>query len=76
MRPPAQADALPYREAFRIATKSGHRPDDFVARDERVLSHPPFVIEHRKVGMTNATVGDVDLYFFRSKVSGLEAKGF
>ena len=76
LRRPSEPHSLADLQAFRLRAQGGDGADDFVAWDEREFGHPPIVIEHGKVRMTDAAMGDIDLDFFRPEFSSLEAKGF
>jgi hypothetical protein len=63
-RVPADANALSDLAPFRTRTHGGDVTNDFVAENRRVLRNAPFVVQHGKIGVTQATVLDGDFHFF------------
>ena len=51
-------------------------PYRFVARNERKLGHAPLVVEHGEVGMTDSTMADLNLDFFRPECTRVEVVRF
>ncbi len=51
-------------------------PYRFVAGDERKLGHPPLVVEHGEVGMTDSAMTDLNLDVFRPKFTWVEGAWF
>ena len=71
---PAEADALADAQTFHLIADRGDSPRDFVAGDERKGGHAPFVIDHGKVRVTDAAMGDGDLDLLRRERAGIEFK--
>src|SRR5688572_30797242 len=71
-RVPADADALPDLQAFRLRTHRDHASDRFMSGHEGVRSETPFVVEHRQVGMADAAVFDLDLDLLGAERTGIE----
>lgn len=76
VRKPAKPHFLANFETFRLITEVRYRARDLVAGDEWVFRHAPLVIQHRKVGMAEATVIDFDFNLLRTKVSRDVAEWF
>ena len=57
---PTQSHGLSDADRLGAAAQGGNRSDGFMAGDEGILRDPPVVIQHRKVGMADAAVVDVD----------------
>lgn len=60
---PAEADAVADFEALGVFAEGDDFADDFVAGDERVGGHAPFVVEHGEVAVADAATlhGNLDL---------------
>src|SRR6267378_2046763 len=73
---PAKPDALSNLEPFRRLAQCDNCAGHLMARHERVLGHAPFVIEHRKIRVTESTVRYFDFDLFRTKLAGVETERF
>jgi hypothetical protein len=60
---PPNPHALSNAQAFRLRTNGGDSADNLVSWNNRVFCHPPLIVEHRKIGMTDAAIldGNFDL---------------
>jgi hypothetical protein len=62
-RVPTNADALSDFEAFGARTKRRDSTDDFVAENRGILRNAPFIVEDRKIGVTQTAVVNRDFNF-------------
>src|SRR5262245_14726087 len=56
MSVPAEPDTLPNLKSFRPFTKCDNCSCHLMSRHKRVLGHAPFVVEHREIRVTKATM--------------------
>ena len=73
---PAETDPLPDLQPFGFIAEGNDRADYFMTGYERVLGAAPFVVEHRKIGVAEAAVRDLDLNFLGAEFTGIEAERF
>lgn len=73
---PTEADTLAEFEMADVVADGGDASDGFVAGDEGVLRHLPFIVEHTEVAVTEAAVFDIDLDFVGFEIAGVEVEGF
>src|SRR5258708_31485621 len=72
---PANADTLANFEAFGVMPHGHNGPHRFVTGNEWVLGQTLLVVEHRKIGVTNATVSHFDFNFFWAQLAEIEFEG-
>src|ERR1700757_390776 len=76
LRRPTETDSLPNLKSFRFFTKRDNGTDDFMAGNKGVLGQTPLVVEHRKVGVADATVRNRNFNFLGSQFTRIEAERF
>src|ERR1700730_2567337 len=58
-----------------LLAQGDNRTHRFVTGNKRVIGKAPLVVQHRKIGVANATVSDLDFNFFRPKLAGIGLEG-
>ena len=64
---PAHPHALADLKVCRSTADCSDCSDDFVPRYEGILRHPPFVIQHAEIAVTDAAVLDIDFDLVRAE---------
>src|SRR5690348_12067432 len=59
---PPQPDSLSDGDCFSVRTRGYDLADGLMARDERIIRPLPFIVQHRKIGMADSTVLDLDFH--------------
>ncbi len=57
---PTQADRLPHCDDLCVRPDCHDLADCFMARNERICRHPPFIVQHRKIGVANPAILNFD----------------
>lgn len=60
-REPAETNAISKLQTFRRFPEGNDFSNHFVARDKRIRRHPPVIIEHREIAVTNPASLHLDL---------------
>ncbi len=67
-RVPTQADRGTDLQVLDVVTDTGNLANDLVAAHEWVLRHPPLVLDHAQITVTDAAVEDIDLNLVGEKL--------
>lgn len=76
MRAPAEPDALTDFQALRFVAQPCYRAGDLMAWNKGIGRHPPFIIQHREVGVAEATMTYFDFDLFGTERARVKAEWF
>lgn len=72
---PAQTYDLAFADTFDVAAGLDHTAHYFVTGHKRVTGEPPFVVQHRHVGVTDTAVDDLDFNLFVTQRTWIVREG-
>src|SRR5208337_1402656 len=72
---PSQAHTLAYLECLHFIASSRNGPDNFMARNERIMAYTPIVGNKVKIAVANAAVRNRNLYLLRTQLARVVMEG-